>query len=90
MINQDVSEAVTNHCQDHLFHNVKFVATQEDAELLTSLVWQGSKDEKKLEEGSSLLDQDEFVDICASMVKKAVSNKRQCFQVCGAMASDFV
>lgn len=85
-VNEDVKKAVTVYCKDHLFRIVKFMASPEDVEHVTSLAWEGVKDEKKLEQGSDPLDEAEFVDIYAHVVKRAIGNKRQYLQVRGAKA----
>ena len=47
----------------------------------STLVWRGIKDDKRLEEGADPLDESEFIDIYAPIVKDAINKKRQYMQV---------
>ena len=87
-VNKDVEKAVTQFAKEQLFRAVKFMPSPENVEHVASLVWKGIKDEKKLEKGANPLDEQEFIDIYAHVVKKAISTKRQYLQVRGGKAAN--
>jgi hypothetical protein len=84
----DVQDAIKEYVKDVLFRNVKFAQLENnELEKATIKVWNGIKEHLKLEEGTSPLNQADFVEIYDTCVLTNLSVRRQYTQTRGHSAA---
>ena len=72
--------AIKDFVKGNLFRTIKFAAPGDELTSATNKVWAGIKDKKRLDKGPNKLTQNDFVEICDSVVSGALSDQRQCVQ----------
>ena len=77
---QDVKSAIKDSVKAILFQTHKFAVPGDELSLATKKVWAGIKDKKRLDKGPNELTENDFVEICDSVVSGALSDQRQCVQ----------
>jgi hypothetical protein len=74
---KDVASKISEFMKHVTYRTVKFSSVGDHLKGVTASIYDGIKDELKLDEGDEPIDEDEFVDIYSGFVLTELSNRRQ-------------